>query len=101
MNYLNIDKEILLSSKLNTTGNKDKKLISILKNIGASKYISPEGSKIYIGEGEIFLNNKIDISFFKYNHPTYDQGNGQEFVKNLSIIDALFNLGKGSLKLLD
>ncbi|MDC0855861.1 WbqC family protein [Candidatus Pelagibacter sp.] len=101
MNYLNIDKEILFSSKLNTTGNKDEKLISILKKIGASKYLSPEGSKIYIGEGEIFLNNKIDISFFKYEHPTYNQGNGQRFVKNLSIIDALFNLGKGSLKLID
>ena len=101
MNYLNIDKEILFSSELNTTGHKDEKLISILKKIDASKYISPEGSKIYIGKGEIFLNNKIDISFFKYVHPIYDQGHDQKFIKNLSIIDALFNLGKGSLKLID
>jgi hypothetical protein len=101
MNYLNIDKEIIFSSKLNTLGNKDEKLISILKKINASKYISPEGSKICIGKGKSFYNNQIDISFFKYTHPTYDQGNGQTFIKNLSIIDALFNLGKGTLKLID
>ena len=64
MNYLNIDKEIIFSSKLNTLGNKDEKLISILKKINVSKYISPEGSKIYIGKGKSFYNNQIDISFF-------------------------------------
>jgi len=101
MKYLEIDREIIFSSKLKTLGSKDEKLISILKKINVSKYISPEGSKVYIGKGESFINNQIDISYFKYTHPTYNQGNGEEFVKNLSIIDALFNLGKGTLKLID
>ena len=101
MNYLKINKEIIFSSQLNTSGSKDEKLISILKEINASKYLSPEGSKIYIGEGKNFHNNQIDISFFEYKHPNYNQGNKQTFVKNLSIIDALFNLGKETSKLLD
>ena len=50
---------------------------------------------------QVVSNNQIDISYFKYTYPTYNQGNGEEFVKNLSIVDALFNLGKGTIKLID
>ena len=101
MKYLEIDSETISSSNLMTEGNKEKKLISILKKINASKYIAPAGSKDYIGDGEAFVKSKIEFEYFNFEHPKYSQGNTQKFVDHLSVIDALFNVGKNTLKLIN
>lgn len=101
MRYLEIESETISSSNLMTEGNKEKKLISILKKINASKYIAPVGSRDYIGDGKIFIKSQIELEYFNFDHPKYPQGNMQKFVDHLSVIDALFNVGKNTLKLIN
>jgi hypothetical protein len=40
-------------------------------------------------------NRNIDLSYFKYEHPSYAQLYG-DFIPNMSIIDLLFNSGPES-----
>ena len=63
----------------------------------AKKYISPEGSKSYLGEGDIFKQNNIILNYFVYNCKEYKQKNLNKFISHLSIIDIIFNLGKKSI----
>ena len=44
------------------------------------------------GNERIFEENKIKLTFQKFAHPKYPQLHG-EFVPNLSILDAIFNIG--------
>ena len=44
---------------------------------------------------EKFRDNKIDLYFYSYHNMEYNQL-GKNFVKNLSFLDLLFNLGKDS-----
>lgn len=68
-------------------------LLEICNNLKASKYLSPEGSRIYLDKVKaraLFENAGIDIEYFTMNHPIYHQ-QGKDFVEYLSIIDLLFN----------
>ncbi len=70
---------------------KNEKLISMCKHVGADTYLSGSGGKTYMNESE-FLDANIKIIWHSYNHPIYKQ-NFAGFQPNLSIIDLLFNLG--------
>ncbi len=101
LNYLHIDTKIIFSSDLKSNGKKDEKIISILKEINIKKYLSPIGSKTYIGNGQKFINNKIDLKYLDFIHPVYSQDKNNKFIENLSIIDALFNIGKSVKNLIN
>ena len=96
--FLNIKTKKILSSEINIKEKKDKKLLKICKQLGASEYISPIGSKSYINEGKIFIDSNIKFSFFNYKNYSYNQFNSKKFIPNLSIIDLLFNCGQDSKK---
>ena len=52
-----------------------------------------KGSLRYIqGNERVFEENEIKLTFQKFAHPKYPQLHG-EFVPNLSILDAIFNIG--------
>ena len=55
---IGIKTDFIKSSDLKTNGNKSEKLINICKKLNSSKYISVEGSKLYI-EKDINLFNQI------------------------------------------
>lgn len=95
-NYLNIKTKIELSSKYNVNKKKEFKIIEILKKVGASEYLSPVGSKAYIGDGKLFKDNNILLNYFLYNCKEYEQKNTEEFISHLSILDIIFNLGEKS-----
>lgn len=95
-NYLNIKTKIELSSKYDVNKKKEFKIIEILKKVGASEYLSPVGSKAYIGDGKIFKDNNILLNYFLYNCKEYEQKNTEEFISHLSILDIIFNLGEKS-----
>jgi hypothetical protein len=70
---------------------KNEKLISMCKFLGADTYLSGSGSRGYIDE-KAFFNSNIKLQMHNYIHPTYQQ-HFEGFEPNMSIIDLLFNLG--------
>ena len=42
----------------------------------------------------IFIKNGITLKYNNFLHPVYPQIGGQKFIEGLSIIDALFNVGR-------
>jgi glutaredoxin-related protein len=88
----------LKASELNIVGKKSDLVLDMCKKLKAKKYIFGEQGINYANL-KSFKDNKIDIVFQKYNHPTYPQTQGK-FISHLSIIDLLFNCGDLSNKIL-
>ncbi len=87
--------KIIASSELLSEKTEDtlQKIINLLLSVNAEKYISGkgEGSKRYLDE--IMFNKKgIQLIWQEFAHPEYRQLYG-EFIPNLTILDALFNIG--------
>lgn len=83
------------SNLLSKSGKKDQRLLSISKELNATRYISPYGAKDYIEKTNpsgAFFNSGISLYYQNYVHPNYNQ-NRQEFVSHISIVDLLFNIG--------
>jgi len=97
---IGIKTTLVLSSEMNIEGGGTEKIISIVKELKADKYITGEGmgSQRYINE-EDFKKNNIELVYQQFEHPVYHQLWG-DFVSNLSIIDLLFNEGEKSLGIL-
>jgi hypothetical protein len=95
---LNIEVKILKASDLNIKGRKSELVLDMCKKLNVKKYIFGEQGRNY-ADKQSFKDNQIDIVFQKYNHPTYDQIQGN-FISHLSIVDLLFNCGSESLKVL-
>ena len=90
---LGIDTCVLRASELNGNGNKADLLASICKKIGATSYVSPPGSKVYLDESDAFEKIGVALQFYDFKHPEYSQLFG-EFLPNMSIVDMLFNCGE-------
>lgn len=66
-------------------------LIDIVKAVGGKVYISGQGAKTYI-QPELFKKENIDLVFIDYKPWRYPQIH-PGFVENMSIIDAIMNIG--------
>jgi hypothetical protein len=89
---LNIKVQMMRSSEFPYGGKeKNEKLVSMCKFLGADSYLSGSGGKNYVNEN-IFTEANIDVQWHSYEHPTYNQCFGG-FEPNMSIIDLLFNEG--------
>ena len=87
--YLSIQTEIILSSKLNTdkTLKKQYSIFDECRVLGGNEYInSIGGMELY--DFEEFRENGIELAFLKSDDIMYPQF-GKEFVPNLSIIDVM------------
>jgi hypothetical protein len=73
---------------------KNEKLVSMCKFLGADTYLSGSGGKAYVEES-LFNEAKIQVNWHSYEHPTYKQ-HFPDFQPNMSIIDLLFNMGSES-----
>ena len=96
---LGIQVEFIRSSSLETSGRKVSLLANICEKLSADHYLSPQGSKTYIEENNLFLKNGIRLSYQEFRHPRYKQLWG-DFIPYLSIIDLLFNEGEKSLDII-
>ena len=96
---LDINTKVIISSDLGCEGAKDTLLASICQRLGASEYISPQGSKEYMDKSKEFADKKIPFSYFRFTHPEYTQLTNP-FIPYMSIVDLLFNCGPDSIKLI-
>ena len=99
--WLGIKIDIIKETELNINGNETEKLINICKAVGADSYISGRGlvNKPYLQE-ELFEKNKIQLIKQEYSSIIYEQNLTNNFIPDLSIIDALCNVGPNTLEVL-
>ena len=95
--YLGIKLNYDLSSSYKVQKKGGDKIYEILKKLNAEKYLSPIGSKIYLDKISEFHKEKIKIEYIDYKCKSYDQRNQSKFLSNLSILDLIFNHGRGSI----
>ncbi len=90
------DTQFLRSSSLQVDGQKTDRLIKILKEVGATHYISGKSAQDYI-EDEKFRAAGITLEYMTYNYPEYPQLY-PPFDPQVSILDLLFMTGKDASK---
>lgn len=97
---LGLNTKIVFSSQMGIEARGTDKIMSILRELKADKYLTGEGkgSKRYIVEEE-FVKNNIELIYQNFQHPVYRQLWGN-FIPGLSVIDLLFNEGERSLEIL-
>jgi len=100
--YIPIDTEIIVSSTINKNNDLkgEDKILNICKILGVDEYYNAiGGQELYLYEN--FLLNGIKLKFLKTSNIEYKQFKN-EFVPNLSIIDAMmFNSVEDIKKMLD
>ena len=88
--------KFISSSSLNVSGTKTGRLLEILKQVGATHYISGPAAKNYLDEAKL-LNAGISIEYMVYQYPIYPQLY-PPYDPQVSILDLLFMKGPESAK---
>ena len=100
---LNLKKSFVSSSELVKAHKHIKDLagnelvLALCLALDADGYLSGDGCLDFILP-KTFESRGINFSFQKYNHPIYSQYGNNEFISQLSIVDALFNIGIDGVK---
>ncbi len=98
MAKLELKKDYVLASTLNTQYSGSELILEVCDKMNATDYLSGRDGKNYLKE-EDFIKNGIKVHYQAFNHPKYTQFHG-EFEAGMSIIDLIFNHGPKSLKIL-
>jgi hypothetical protein len=95
-NKLNLDTVFLNSSSsdklMNSTKLGTEMIIETCKEFGIKRYLSGHGCLDFLVV-DMFKQNDIDIIFQSLHNLEYQQINSKEFIKGMSILDVLFNIG--------
>jgi hypothetical protein len=94
MDFLGINKPLVLSSSLGVKGRKTGLIVAQCKRVGADTQLAGDGCKDYIDKA-LFEKEGIKLIFQDFHQPIYPQVN-RGFTSNLSVIDYLFNVGSKS-----
>ena len=96
---LEIDTTIEISSLMKSTAveNPTERIIHLAKMVNATHYISGRGGDNY-QEHQLFKENNIHLIYSNFIDFEYPQYRTEKFVKGLSIIDVIFNIGFENLK---
>jgi len=97
LDYLKIKVNTTFSSDYNIIEKSTGRLIKLVESLKGTKYLSGFGGNNY-QETDSFKNYNIDLIYSEFSHPTYAQLWGGDFIKNLSIIDILFNCGTDEVR---
>jgi hypothetical protein len=96
---LGIKAAMMRSSEFPYAGKeKNEKLVSMCKFLGADTYLCGSGGKSYVDQS-LFSQANINLQWHNYEHPTYRQ-RFEGFQPSMSIIDLIFNLGPESRELI-
>lgn len=97
MDALDISTPIVYASSLGVTGRRSDLLVALCQAVGADAYLSGPGGGRYM-ELEAFHAGGIEVRWQEFRHPTYDQlFPDVGFIPDLSIVDALFCCGAGTM----
>lgn len=95
--YLNLDPEkLVLGSSLKVEGKATELLIGLTKAAGGNTYLCGGGAAGY-QQDELFDQSGLTLKYQDFAHPFYQQSIA-EFAPGLSIVDALFNTGKETVR---
>jgi|ERR1039458_2562997 hypothetical protein len=91
--YLGIKTKFVKSKDYNLTNNRIGRLINLLKDLNATKYISGPSAKDYLAASEkLFVDNSIELSYKDYtSYPEYHQMS-KPFNQYVSILDLIANI---------
>lgn len=89
--YLNIRTPIVRSSEFTLSGAATQRLLALLREVGATTYVSGPSAKAYL-ETERFVDAGIRLEYKTYSYPEYPQQWGA-FVDGLTILDLIANCG--------
>lgn len=95
---LGIDRPVLKSSTLKTSGKREERIIEICKKLGARELYDSKAASFFLN-AEDFKNEGINVIFQDYSHPVYTQVY-KPFVPYMSTIDLLFSHGADSLAII-
>lgn len=94
---LNIRTKIINSSQFKKEGDRNTRLISICRQMGATSYLTTKKAKSYINE-ELFLSSGIRVEYISFDeYKAYEQCWG-DFEHKVSIIDLFLNCGDNAFK---
>ncbi len=103
-NILGIDTKIINSSEIprkkESYKNPTTRLVEICDALNASSYKSGPAAKKYF-DVELAKSNKIDIVWFEYKEYKEYKQLYPPFIKNLSVLDLIFNIGNDVKKYID
>jgi WbqC-like protein family len=89
--HIGLQTQFMRSSQFGLGGNKTQRLVDLLKELGADRYLSGASAKSYIDES-MFAQAGIELEYATYDYPVYHQFHGP-FTQHVSIVDALMMLG--------
>jgi hypothetical protein len=98
MEKLGIKTQIKKSSEFKAVGSKEERPLKILKEVGATSYLSGPTAKAYT-PAEKFKEANINLEYKAYEYGEYPQLYGK-FESYVSVVDLLFNCGPDSRKYL-
>ena len=88
------------SSSLGAEGKRSDRLVNICRALEARVYHSPRGARDYLEDDGALSKAGIETVFQDYAVPPYPQLDSAQFVAQLSLLDAVANLGwKGAREL--
>ena len=97
--YLQLTCRFEISSRLKPQGRSDDRLIELAHITGADTYVSGKGGQNYQDPAK-FAAAAIQLDVRTYTPIPYHQIHG-DFVPGLSILDALFHMGRDAIQLLE
>jgi hypothetical protein len=93
-NMLGITASFIRLSELKCSGKRSEYLIDICRRVGATSYLSPEGSRGYlIDDGYIDWLEELPLIYHNFDARPYPQHGVKHFIPYLSVIDVIANLG--------
>ena len=85
------------SSKFNLSSSSTERLIELIQLVDGTVYLSGAGGDNY-QEQNLYQQNNMALTYNNMPEFAYTQPKSEKFIKGLSIIDALFNVGIEDLK---
>jgi hypothetical protein len=89
---LGFERRFLRSSELGIGGGKTERLVSIVRHVGADRYLSGPSARDYLEE-QRFADAGIALEYATYDYPPYEQLHGP-YEPAVTVLDLLFMLGR-------
>jgi hypothetical protein len=97
--YLGIEtRRVRLSETLESFGEKTELIVDVCRAVGADVYLSGSGGGREYNDEELLAQHGIELRYDEYAYPEHPQL-WDGFEPNLSVLDLLFNCGRGGREL--